>query len=133
MNGKIDRLFVLRSKENAAALYAFLKANWEALAGAGKPLMVQVSEYKTKRTREQNRRYWLLLEAIAAQAWVNGQRYSSACWHEYYKRKYIGVVDLPGGATMASSSTDLSVADFAEYMDKVEADAATELGVEFLA
>jgi hypothetical protein len=129
----MQRLFVLREAMHLASLVAFLTANWQQFAAEGRFLAVTVTFYRSKRSLEQNRRYFgpAVLGAIAEQAWVGGRRYSKAVWHEEFKRQFIGVVDLPGGATMAMSSTDLSVEEFSQFMQAVEVHAAQELGVQF--
>lgn len=88
---------------------------------------------KRKRTAKQNRRYWGngVLAQIAAQACVNGKLYSAEVWHEQFKRQFIGVIELPSGEVIGQSSTELTTAEFCEFCDKVEAYAATELGVTF--
>jgi hypothetical protein len=124
------RVFVLRGEPQAQSLWAFLKQNWKSLADQGKPLSVTVTEHKSKRSGEQNRRYWSVMNEIADQAYIGGQKFSADAWHEYAKRKFIGCEDLPGGGQIGISTTALSVAEFCDYMTKVEAYAATELGVE---
>ena len=86
-----------------------------------------------KRTKAQNRRYWGngVLKQIADQATVNGRLYSAETWHEQFKRQFIGVIELPSGEVIGKSSADLTTAEFCEFSDKVEAYAATELGVTF--
>mgnify|MGYP000897649738 FL=1 len=68
---------------------------------------------------------------MAAREW-NGQRHSAEAFHLYYKSRFLGCDDvrLPNGRTLAipRSSADLDVAEFGEYLDKVQADAA-ERGV----
>lgn len=88
---------------------------------------------KMKRTTQQNRRYWGrgVLAQIAEQAVVNGKQYSAEVWHEQFKRQFIGVEELPDGSVIGKSSTELTTAEFAEFCQKVEAYAATELGVTF--
>jgi len=125
------RVFVLRGEPQAKLLWAFLKANWVELAQAGKPLQITVAEYKAKRSIEQNKRYWALLNEIAEQAWVGGKQFSGDAWHEHMKRKFIGCEDLPGGGQIGISTTALSVSEFGDYMTKVEQFATVELGVEF--
>jgi hypothetical protein len=128
----INRLFILRTESHAAQLYAFLKNNWRAMADQEKPLAVTVTEAKSKRSLEQNGRYWsMLIEQTAAQAWVNGERFSKAAWHEHFARKFIGIEKLPSGEITAISTTTLNVEQFAEYMNKVETEAVSELGVVF--
>lgn len=85
------------------------------------------------RTKAQNRRYWGngVLKQIADQAAVNGRLYSAETWHEFMKKKFIGLVELPDGSVIGQSSRDLSTAQFSEFCSQVEAYAATELGVVF--
>ena len=125
------RTFVLREDRNAQALYAFLKANWRACADQGKPLAVQVMPEKSKRSQEQNRRYWAVLQEVEAQAWINGRQFAAEVWHENFKRTLLGCVDLPNGQVMGISTTTLSVGEFADYMTRVEHWATENLGVQF--
>ena len=88
---------------------------------------------RRKRTPKQNRRYWGngVLKQVAEQATVNGRLYPAETWHELFKRKFIGVVELPNGEVVGQSSTGLTTAQFCDFSDQVEAYAATELGVTF--
>lgn len=88
---------------------------------------------RKKRTSRQNARYWGdgVLAQIAAQATVNGRLYDAEVWHEQFKRIFIGVIELPNGQVVGKSSTELDTVEFAEFCTKVEAYAATELGVTF--
>lgn len=124
------RVFVLRTDHNARSLWLFLRNNWRALAGDGKPLSVTVQEHKEKRSSDQNRRYWAILNEIAAGAWIGGRRYGADAWHEFFKARLIGLEEVPDGRSVGISTTTLSVSDFAEYMTKVEAYAVEELGIE---
>lgn len=126
----MDRTFVLRSEIQCRQLYAFLRANWSDMAAAGRPLAVTVSEAKAKRSGEQNRRYWSLLNEIAEHAWVGGRQFPADVWHAEFAGRFIGWSETPSGARVPISTTTLSVAEFSEYMDRIEAYATTELGVE---
>lgn len=128
----LSRSFVLRTEENAKALYSFLKANWKALAASGKPLVVQVGEYKARRSTQANKRYWAILNQISGDAWIEGKQFSADIWHEWSKRRFIGCHELPDGSLVGISTTTLDVAEFNDYMSKIESYAAQELGVEFL-
>lgn len=88
---------------------------------------------RRKRTQPQNRRYWGqgVLAQVATQAVVNGKQFSAETWHEMFKRMFIGVDELPNGELIGKSSTKLTTAEFSEFCTKVEAYAATELGVTF--
>ena len=126
------KVFILREDRNAQALYAWLKLNWRAMAAAGKPLVVELKPEKTRRSLDQNARYWALVAQVAEQASVDGKQFSAEAWHELLKRELLGLVDLPGGQTMGRSTAALSVAEFAEFMTRVEAWATQSLGVEFV-
>lgn len=88
---------------------------------------------RRKRTKPQNRRYWGrgVLAQVAEQAVVNGKLYSAEIWHEQFKRQFIGFDELPNGQIVGRSSTALTTAEFSDFCSKVEAYAATELGVTF--
>lgn len=88
---------------------------------------------RRKRTNPQNRRYWGkgVLAQIAEQARVSEHQFSPEAWHELAKRKFLGVVELPDGSLVGKSSANLTTAEFSDFCTKVEAWAATELGVTF--
>lgn len=129
----MNRLFVLREAQHLAGLVGFLTANWQVFAAEGKFLSVTVSLYKSRRSLEQNRRYWgpAVMGQIVDQAWVGGRQYDRNTWHEHFKRQFIGVKELPDGAYMSLSSSDLGVEDFGIFMQQVEVYAAQQLGVIF--
>lgn len=108
-------------------LFPFLK---QVLQGSGRWVLTVT---RRKRTKAQNKRYWGqgVLAQVAAQAVVNGKQYDAEVWHEMFKRLFIGVVELPNGEVIGKSSTDLTTAEFSEFCTRVEAYAATELGVTF--
>lgn len=121
---------------NRAQAFAVIKEQLYPFLGhwlqASKTLTLTVS--LKKRTKPQNRRYWGrgVLAQIAEQATVNGRLFSANTWHEQFKRQFIGVIELPNGDVVGKSSTDLNTAEFCEFSDKVEAWAATDLGVRFV-
>lgn len=126
----LSALFILREDSDAARLFNFLRLNWRDAAQAGQPIGVQVSTYKAKRTHAQNRYYWATLNEIAAGAWVRGRQYSADAWHDFFKGALIGKEDIPGGGTRPLSTTTLNTAEFARYVEQVEAYASTELGLD---
>lgn len=101
-----------------------------AMQGGGRWVL---SVGRRKRTPKQNRRYWGkgVLAQVAEQAAPNGRLYPAEVWHEMFKRKFIGVIELPNGEVVGKSSTALDTAEFSAFCDQVEAYAATELGVTF--
>jgi hypothetical protein len=136
----LSKTIVLRSDSQAQQLYALLKANWRAMAETGKPLAVRVYEYRESRRDKQNSFYWLRLGQIAEQAWSGGRQYDAKCWHELMKEMFLPEETAAGmpkwkllpndKRVMFMSSTDLNVGEFAEYMTKVEAYVASDLGIE---
>ncbi|MDR5757004.1 recombination protein NinB [Caballeronia sp. LZ035] len=132
------REFLMRSPAVGAALVAFLKANAAAYAERGEPLRVIVTAEEKQRNASQNRFYWGgVLKQIAEQAWVDGRQFDKDAWHEFFARKY-GVLDdlvLPDGeiVTRRKSTTQMTVGEFSEFIQQVQAYGAGELGVEFTA
>ena len=83
------------------------------------------------RSNPQNAMLWALYHAMAEREW-HGQRYSAESFHTYYKSRFLGCDDvaMPNGKTLSipRSTANLDVAEFSDYFDKVQADAA-ERGV----
>jgi len=90
-----------------------------------KPDRCPTCHRRHRRSNPANARYWLLLHAIADKVKPGGLSYSADQWHHYMKSRYLGCDDvaLPNGKTLTipKSSADLDVADFNDYMTKVEA------------
>jgi hypothetical protein len=115
---------------------------WAAIKGQLFPFLATVlqgggrwvlSVTKRKRTSAQNRRYWGngVLAQVAEQAAPLGRLYDAETWHEFFKRRFIGIIDLPDGSVRGKSSADLTTEEFSAFCDQVEAYAASELGVTF--
>lgn len=127
---RIDRRGVLPN------LIAFVKANALACSERGEPIRLIVTTDEKKRNAEQNRFYWgVALRDISEQAWVDGKQFDKDTWHEYFARMF-GVCDeitLPDGEiiTRRKSTTQMSVGEFSAYMERVQAWASNNLGVEF--
>jgi len=131
----ISRTFVLRSPSSAAALMSFLKANAGAMARAGKPLEVNVSESGAKRSIRQNRRYWQMIGHIAENAWVEGKQFGKETWHEFFAQRFgiMKEIILPNGemALRRESTSEMDTETFQNYLFRIEAYSAQELGIEF--
>lgn len=119
-----ERTFRIQSP--AGLRQAFVAA-W-ALAGqliaSGDGYELVLRKLKSKRSVEQNKRYWALLREVAAVAWVDGRQYADVVWHEHFKRELIGCIDLPNGERLGISTTKLSIQEMGDYMTKIEAWAA---------
>lgn len=131
----MDMTITLRQESNAQQLWALLRGNWRAMADAGKPLAVHVTEAKSKRSTQQNRRHWAVVTRIAENAWVDGRQHSKEVWHEHLSRMF-GVckeMTLPDGEVILAreSTGDMDVESFNAFMTRIEVYAVEELGVEF--
>lgn len=127
--------FIITSSLPMQQLAKFLTFNAKAMNETGTPIRVIVTTGGEKRNTEQNKRLWKLYEKVSEQAWVNGQQYSKDIWHEYSANLYMPKVEfiLPSGEIVSrrKSTSELTVKEFSEYMNKVEVYAVTELGVQF--
>lgn len=81
-------------------------------------------ERKAKRSRDQNRRYWALIRECAETVWIDGRQFKQDTWHEFFRREFIGKteVEMPSGELVSQgiSTTTLSVAEFTDYMQRIE-------------
>lgn len=135
----VARTFILREDQNAQALWSFLRNNWRPMADAGKPLAIRISEHKASRSDEQNSLMWVWLGQIEERAYVGGRRFDAAIWNEHCKERLLPEetaagkrkwMHLPNGERRLILSTrDLNIAEMTEYLDKLAAYAATDLGV----
>lgn len=129
--------FRLRNGGAWSAIIAFVKANAQSFIESGTPLLVIFTTEDRRRTADQNRMYWGgILKYIAEQAWINGRQFDKDTWHEFLARKF-GVcedVTLPDGEIIIrrKSTSQMSVHEFSEYINQVQAYATSELGVELV-
>ena len=121
-----ERLFILTSKawqqrmDAARAVVAELvkRGDWDLV----------LRERKAKRSRDQNRRYWALLNEVADTAWTptdDGElvQQLATWWHAFFRVTFIGIEEtkLPGRVLCeAISTTTLTVAEFTDYMNRIE-------------
>ena len=132
----IYREFVLRSPSVWRAIAALIAGNARACLDRGRPLRVIVTEEERKRTSEQNRFFHgPVLDAITSQAWWQGKQFPKEFWKEYFRRRYLlkDEYTTPVGEVVQIywSTADLSVAQMSEFLQKVQAESASEWGVEF--
>lgn len=130
------REFPLKSPSVWQALTAFVKANWLAVKERGGCLRVIVTEDEKRRTNEQNRFFHgPVLDTIAAQAWWGGRQYPKEFWKEYLRRLFLLKDEYitPDGEIIQVywSTADLNAGQFSEFLQKTQAEAASEWGVVF--
>ena len=127
---------ILRDRERARAIWHRIGAALGAMIDRG-PVELILRPAKSKRSIEQNRRYWELLAQMAAAIVIDGRRFSPEVWHEHLKREFIGREELilPTGEIeqRGISTTTLNVSDFGDYMTRIEAWCATGHGVILMA
>ncbi len=83
----------------------------------GKNIVLDVSEEKPKRTLDQNALYWMYLTHIEKETGSEART-----MHELFKRKFLPPIhqELFGiKFKIPSSTTELSKAEFSEYLDKI--------------
>jgi hypothetical protein len=135
----MNRVFILRTEQNAAQLMAFLKQNAKAMAQQNRPLEVLVREHKAKGTDEQRALMWVVLQQIAEQAFVAGRQYDADVWHIHFKRELLPEKTSKGKAKwrmlpddtreLVMSTEDLDRDEKTAYLNGLLA-AAAALGVE---
>ena len=77
---------------------------------------------KPKRSLEQNRLYWAILNDISEQV-VPGKAYEPSIWHEYLRALFLPdkMIELPDGSVkmLEPSTAELRLNEFSEYVEKV--------------
>ena len=88
------------------------------------PLTVEIKPYRKGRSAAQNRLYFKWLGEIADHIEAStGERYSTDDLHEFFRDLYLPqkVIDLAGEVRKArKSSAKLTVAEFSEYLERIE-------------
>lgn len=106
--------------------------------GRGQPLWLCLTTQEQANTPAQ-KRYWNgpMLDAIAEQARWDGKTFPKEFWKEYYRRLFLlrDEYVTPDGEVLnrywSTADKGFSVRMMAEFLDKVQAHAATEWGVIF--
>lgn len=104
--------------ENVRKVMEFI---WSQVKDISEPMELVLRPAKSRRSVEQNARYWRLMRELSSIVWLDGRQYSPEIWHEYMARTFIGSEDLPGGGVKAISTTTLNVEQFGDYMTQIEA------------
>ncbi len=92
-----------------------------------KPWRIELVPHRNKRSSEQNARLWAIYGEIA-----KGTGHTCDEIHEAMKAKFLPPQWIRVGdeeVKVIASSTKLDVKEFSEFMEQVEAFAASELGV----
>ena len=138
MNGQTITL------QNEVQGHAAVKAVWswaKAQLSAGRPVDLEARLHEDAKTDKQRRYlHGYVLMTIARQAAVNGQQFDLSTWKEWYRSTFLGWKTVTHKNPFTGkkvrrrqrvSTEDLGVKGYSEYIERVTAHAATELGVEF--
>ena len=120
---ELDTTYVVRDSIVMEKLFAFIRGNAKAMAEAGHPMVCHLMAENAKRSLDQNRRLWALLQEIADSAWVSGRQYSKDSWAEAFRHKFLPKIDGPDGSYPVST-TSLNVKQFSQYLEQIQAYAA---------
>ena len=125
------RTYILRTTEDAAKLAERMRA-----APITKPLKVEVSVAKKRRSLAQNALYWVWIDAIRLWLWESGvghfdrdtgevlRPYTADELHEWHKELFLPtpIVEVGGRVVKARRSTgSLNVQQFTDYLEQIEA------------
>lgn len=120
----MERRWFIRGTVTIKSLFRACYEAALAAAQEGQELELLLRPAKSKRSQEQNRRYWALLREVASVVWIDGRRYSDEVWHEQFKRWFIGMeeVVMPDKQVeqRGMSTTTLTVSEFNAYMAEIE-------------
>lgn len=127
----MKKQFLIKNPHIINHVHSFLNQNYQAVLNNGEVIEVNICLHKSKRNLEQNKRLHAMLQEIANQVWIDGKQFSMETWKEHFKQMFLGVIELPSGRLMANPTHKLNTKECAEFMQKVEAYAVSELGVIF--
>ena len=123
------------------AISEMLWPHVKSLLMAGHRLQLELRLAEDAKTDKQRKFYHsYILKTIANKAEVNGQKFDLKTWKEHFRSEFLGHKTVTTKNPMTGkkvrrrvrvSTEDLGVKGYAEYIDRVAAFAATDLGIEF--
>lgn len=136
MSARLYREFTLSGPAVWQLIKELVRDNAKLYIERGTPIRVIFTTEDRRRSTESNAHYWgVVLRTISEQAWVNEQQFNADTWHEYYANLYCPRVDvtLPTGEVFSrrKSTSEMGQKEFSDYVTRVQANAASEHGVEF--
>lgn len=113
----------------------------KSMLSAGHKLVIRAEELENDKSDRQRRYYHgVVLTEIARHATANGVKYPMPVWKEHFRKEFLGdkrkvfidpITGRKSRRTVRVSTEDLGVRKYSELIEKVQAFAATELGVTF--
>lgn len=140
MTEPVDTTCATREGAHKVATLVYQQAS--LMIADGKKVRIRCQEAKDTRSIRQNAFLWAgVYSEISLQARICGERWVAEAYHELFKRMFLGYryERAPGVAGVSGdrairvlrSTTELSVKQMSEYLEKVLAYGATDLGVTF--
>lgn len=132
----------VKTAEGARNVAVLVLRQARLMIADGKRVRMRCHEAKDTRSIRQNQFLWAgVYSEISLQATICGERWIAEAWHELAKRMFLGYryERAPGIAGVSGdrvvrvlrSTTELSVKEMSEYIEKVLAYGVTDLGVKF--
>lgn len=93
---------------------------------------ISFEKVKTKRSNDQNKLMWVWFTCIA-RSWseATGKVFTRENVHDAYCKLFLPVT-LPNGENIPGKSSGLTTEQMTDFLNKVQADAATEYGIKLL-
>lgn len=93
---------------------------------------ISFEKVKTKRSNDQNRLMWVWFTCIA-RSWseATGRVFTRENAHDIYCLKFLPVT-MPNGENIPGKTSGLNTEQMTEFLNNVQADAATEYGIKLL-
>lgn len=117
-----DRAMLMRVASSLASL----------MPSAEHPIAVEVFDWKSPKTRQQEKLFHAILQDAAEQVEVSGRKFTADAWKEYFARKFLGTVEivLPDGeiVTRRRSTTEANIGEYNEMIEKTLDELAQEFG-----
>lgn len=96
------------------------------------PIAVEVFDWKSPKTRQQEKFFHAILQDAADKVQVEGRKFSPDTWKEYFARKFLGTVEmvLPDGeiVTRRRSTTEANIGEYNELIEKTLDELAQDFG-----
>lgn len=116
-------VFILKAEKDIQAVCNYL----QTIKVSHKPYRVTIEVEKSKRTKDQNRLYWMWLSCISEES---GN--SRDDLHEFFKQKFLNTyarVIYGEEVKCVQSTTELQTDEFTKYLENIQLWVAEELGI----
>lgn len=129
--------FLIVGETQITAAGQFIRANWRQFKERNEPLRVIVTSKTPDRLDTQIAYYFgVLLKSISDQAFVGGKKHDKIIWDRHYRLKYLPYETTANPitgeefiVTAELKRGKIGVKRMTQYLQEVEADAVSELGI----